>query len=193
MTSAHDSPEPGTDSTEPGTDSTEPTKPIVVFVGPPGAGKTTVAGRVAALLGVTARDTDQDIEAATGTSVQDIFIDHGELHFRRLEEQAVAAALAEHEGVLALGGGAVLSPVTRELLRHHRVIFLDIGLVAAVRRVGMNANRPLLLGNVRAQMKNLMDQRRPLYQGVARFTIVTDPLDATEVAAQAMTLIQDNR
>lgn len=168
-------------------------RPLAVFIGPPGAGKSTAAGRVAALLDVAVRDTDKDIEVAAGISVQDIFIDLGEPHFRSLEERAVAAALAEHTGVLALGGGAVLSPTTRALLHGHRVIFLDIGLVAAVRRVGMNANRPLLLGNVRAQMKNLMDQRRPLYQDVARFTIVTDSLDAAQVADQAMTLILEDR
>jgi shikimate kinase len=138
------------------------------------------------------RDTDLDIEASQGTSVQDIFVDHGEAHFRELEEQAVATALAEHDGVLALGGGAVLSATTRARLAGHRVLFLDVGLAAAVSRVGMNGNRPLLLGNVRSQLKGLMDRRRPLYDEVARFTIVTDALTASAVADEAVRLIQED-
>ena len=167
--------------------------PTVVFVGPPGAGKSTVAEIVAGRLGVDVRDTDADIEASQGVSIQDIFIDQGESHFRALEEKAVAAALAEHEGILALGGGAVLSDKTRALLKEHSVIFLDGGLAAGVSRVGLNGNRPLLLGNVRSQMKNLMDRRRPLYDEVARFTIDTDKLDAVKVADRAITLIKGDR
>ncbi|MCW2831955.1 MAG: shikimate kinase, partial [Aeromicrobium sp.] len=106
--------------------------PVVVLVGPPGAGKSTVGARIAERLGVAFRDSDTDIETGQGTSVQDIFIDHGEAHFRALEEQAVAAALTEHDGVLALGGGAVMSDATRALLEGHRVVFLDVGLAAAV-------------------------------------------------------------
>ena len=166
--------------------------PVVVFVGPPGAGKTTVADEVAARLGLAVRDTDQDIETSQGVSVQDIFIDEGEQHFRALEEQAVATALAEHDGVLSLGGGAVLSPSSREALQGHLVIFLDVGLAAAVRRVGMNSGRPLLLGNVRTQLKNLMDQRRVLYRDVASHTIDTDELDAAQVADRAVELIKEN-
>jgi shikimate kinase len=167
--------------------------PVAVLVGPPGAGKTTVAESLAGRLEASFRDTDRDIEQREGVTVQDIFVDRGEAHFRALEEQAVAAALAEHEGVLALGGGAVLSPVTRSLLAEHRVIFLDVSLPAAVSRVGMSTNRPLLLGNVRAQMKNLMDRRRPLYAEVARFTINTDDLDADRVTDEAMRLIEEDR
>jgi shikimate kinase len=163
-----------------------------VFVGPPGAGKSTVAEIVGQRLGVDVRDTDQDVEASEGVSVQDIFIDQGEAHFRVLEEKAVAAALAEHDGVVSLGGGAVLSPASRAALAGHRVIFLDVGLAAAIRRVGMNSGRPLLLGNVRTQLKNLLDQRRVLYRDVARFTIQTDDLDATQVAEQAISLIEDD-
>ncbi|WP_332642819.1 shikimate kinase [Aeromicrobium sp.] len=167
--------------------------PLVVFVGPPGAGKSTVAEIVGQRLGVGVRDTDQDVEASEGVSVQDIFIDHGEAHFRTLEEKAVAAALAEHDGVVSLGGGAVLSPASRAALAGHRVIFLDVGLAAAIRRVGMNSGRPLLLGNVRTQLKNLLDQRRVLYRDVARFTIQTDDLDAAQVAEKAITLIEEDR
>ena len=167
--------------------------PVVVRVGPPGAGKTTIAVELAERLGVDFRDTDQDVEAAKGVTVQELFVDHGEAHFRELEAQAVAAALSEHDGVLALGGGAVLSDATRTLLKEHRVVFLDVGLAAAVSRVGMNGNRPLLLGNVRGRLKILMDQRRPLYEEVARLTIVTDNLDAAAVADRVMTLIQEDR
>ncbi|MBD8606168.1 shikimate kinase [Aeromicrobium sp. CFBP 8757] len=171
---------------------TSRTGPVVVLVGPPGAGKSTVAQDLAARLGVGFRDTDHDIAEAAGTSVQDIFVDHGEEHFRALEEQAVATALAEHDGVLALGGGAVLSDATRALLRQHRVLFLDVGLTAAVSRVGLNGHRPLLLGNVRSQMKALMDRRRPLYDEVARFTVLTDSLDASAVADRAVQLIRED-
>jgi shikimate kinase len=165
--------------------------PIVVLVGPPGAGKSTVAEELAARLEVAVRDTDADIEAAAGMSVQDIFIDHGEAHFRSLEEDAVARALDEHDGVVALGGGAVLSERTRARLRPHRVIFLDVGLTAAVRRVGLGTGRPLLLGNVRAQLKQLKDARDVLYREVADLIVLTDDLAPAQVADQALAFMQE--
>src|SRR5699024_6058197 len=96
--------------------------------------------------------------------------------------EAVARALAEHEGVLALGGGAVVDPATRTALAAHAVAFLDVGLGDAAKRVGLNRDRPLLLGNPRAQLKKLMDERRPVYEAVARTTVLTDGISPREVA-----------
>lgn len=155
--------------------------PVVVVVGPPGAGKTTVAELLAARLGVEVRDTDQDVEAAEGESIQDIFVSRGEAAFRALEAAAVAEALRTHSGVLALGGGAVVDPGTRSLLADHTVVHLDVGLAQAAARVGMNSGRPLLLGNVRGRLKQLMDQRRPLYEEVATVTIDTNDLTPEQV------------
>ncbi len=163
--------------------------PVVVLVGPPGAGKTTVAHLVARRLGTEVRDTDADVEAEVGTTVQEVFVEHGEAHFRRLEAAAVARALEEHAGVLALGGGAVLDPATQERLAGHPVVFLDVGLAASAQRVGMGAGRPLLLGNVRATMKALLDERRPVYERVASHVVVTDDLDAQEVADRVVGLL----
>jgi shikimate kinase len=148
--------------------------PLVVLVGPPGAGKSTVGGLLASRLGISLRDTDADVEASTGTTIAELFVDHGEAHFRALERQAVAVALVEHGGVLSLGGGAVLDPGTRAALRGHRVVFLDVGLTEAVRRVGLGVSRPLLLGNVRSRLKSLLDERRPAYDAVAWLTLDTD-------------------
>ncbi|WP_308249578.1 shikimate kinase [Nocardioides jiangsuensis] len=158
------------------------TRPRVVLVGPMGSGKTTVGRILAEAWGVGLRDTDHDVEAAAGRTISDIFVDDGEQAFRALERKAVADALAAHDGVLALGGGAVLDPETRDLLGGHRVVFLHVGLSDSVKRVGLGSARPLLLGNVRARVKALLDERLPVYREVATVTVDTDGRPAEDVA-----------
>jgi len=157
--------------------------PLVVLVGPPGAGKTTVGSLVAQRRGVAFRDTDTDVEQNAGLSVSEIFVDRGEPEFRDLERAAVKAALVEHDGVLALGGGAVMDDGTRALLAGHTVVFLDVGLSDAAGRIGLNRDRPLLIGNPRAQLRSMLEQRRPLYDEVATVTVSTDGRTPDEVAA----------
>ncbi|WP_457207050.1 shikimate kinase [Nocardioides sp. P5_C9_2] len=158
--------------------------PRVVLVGPMGAGKSTVAALLADAWGLPVRDTDADIESSQGRTVADIFVESGEEHFRALEAVAVAEALATHQGVLALGGGAVLDPATRSLLSGHRVVFLQVGLSEAVKRVGLGVARPLLLGNVRSRIKTLLDERTPVYESVATLVVDTDDRTPAEVAAE---------
>jgi shikimate kinase len=166
------------------------TRPVLVVVGPPGAGKTTVGQAVAEALGVGFRDTDADVVSATGTSIADLFVVEGEEHFRRLEAEAVAAALADHDGVLALGGGAVLRESTRELLQGHTVVFLDVGLADAANRIGMARDRPLLLGNPRGQLHAMLEQRRPVYRSVASVTVPTDSRDVEQVTADVLAALE---
>jgi shikimate kinase len=161
-------------------------RPVCVLVGPMGAGKTTVGELLAKSLGVPFRDTDVDIEAIAGKPISEIFIDDGEPHFRELERAAVAGALASFEGILALGGGAILDPRTRALLSPYHVVFLSVELADAASRVGLGAGRPLLAMNPRATMKYLLDQRRPLYEEVATTIVATDRLTPEEVAARVL-------
>ena len=154
-----------------------------MLIGPPGSGKTTVGQRVAAVLEVEFRDTDADIEAAAGKPVANIFFDDGEERFRHLEHETVVAALADHDGVLALGGGAILDPRTRDALAGHTVVYLQTDVANAAKRVGLNRDRPLLLGNPRAQLRALLEERRPLYEATATVIVDTAEREADEVAA----------
>jgi shikimate kinase len=94
--------------------------------------------------------------------------------------------------VLALGGGAVLDPATRDVLAGHRVVFLRVGLSDAAQRVGLGVSRPLLLGNVRGRIKQLLDERAPVYESVAQHVVETDGLSATEVAERVLAVVQDD-
>ncbi len=162
---------------------------MIVLIGPMGSGKTTVGGLVAERLGTAVRDTDHDVEATAGREISEIFVDDGEAAFRALERAAVAEALATHDGVLALGGGAVLDPDTRDLLDGHDVVFLRVGLSDAVKRVGLGTSRPLLLGNVRGRIKSLLDERTPVYESVATLTVETDGREPQEIADEIVAVL----
>ncbi|WP_116452879.1 shikimate kinase [Blastococcus litoris] len=169
--------------------------PRLVLVGPPASGKTTVGTAVAGLLDLAFRDTDSDVEAVAGASVADLFVQQGEPHFRALEEQAVGRALAEHDGVLALGGGAVTSAATRELLVAHGrgggvVVWLDVDVSSAAKRVGLSRDRPLLAVNPRAMLRTMLEERAPLYAEVATATVPTGGREPGDVIADVAALVR---
>jgi shikimate kinase len=165
--------------------------PLVVLVGPMGVGKSTVGQLLADRLGVSYRDTDDDIVAEQGRTIAEIFVDEGESAFRAIEKAAVRRALADHDGILALGGGAILDAGTRALLAGQRVAYLSMDVEEAVKRTGLNAARPLLAVNPRKQWRELMEARRHLYEEVATAVVATDgrtPEEVTEAALDALEL-----
>jgi shikimate kinase len=153
-----------------------------ILIGPPGAGKSTVGTLLAGRLSVGFLDTDTSVEAVAGKPVSEIFLDEGEPAFRELERQAVAAAVAGHDGVISVGGGAVLDAGTRALLTGQSVVYLETGFAEAAKRVGLDVPRPLLLGNPRAQLKALLEQRLPIYRQLAWITVATDSRDPQDIA-----------
>ncbi|MET7454786.1 shikimate kinase [Streptomyces sp. NPDC005574] len=165
--------------------------PVVVLVGPMGVGKSTVGRLLGERLGVAYRDTDDDIVAEQGRTIAEIFVDEGEGAFRAIEKRAVHRALGEHDGVLALGGGAILDEDTRALLAGHRVVYLSMDVEEAVKRTGLNAARPLLAVNPRKQWRELMEARRHLYEEIATAVVATDdrtPEEVTQAALDALEL-----
>ena len=158
--------------------------PQAVLIGPPGAGKSAVGPLLAELLGTSFRDTDADITAATGQLVSDIFIEQGEPAFRQLEREAAARALREHGGVLALGSGAVLDPDLQHRLEGLPVVYLAADFATVARRLGLDRPRVIIPGNPRGQLRAMLEERRPLYEGLATVTVKTDDLDPDELAAQ---------
>lgn len=160
----------------------------LVLVGAPGSGKSTVGALLAQRWGEPFADVDAVIESRVGKSVAEIFADDGEAVFRAFEE-ATTAELLGTPGVLALGGGAVLSPVTRAALAGCPVVWLKVTIAHAAGRVGLNEARPLLLGNVRGRLVKLLNERTPLYAEVARASVDTDGQTPEQVADAVAALV----
>jgi shikimate kinase len=166
-------------------------RPVLVLVGPPGAGKSTIGRLVAQRLGVRFSDTDDMVEASAGRSVSDIFVVDGEPAFRELERAAVLEAL-QRSGVVALGGGAVMDPRTESDLAGYPVVFLDVRIADAAGRVGFSASRPLLAVNPRAKWTMLMTERRPVYTRVARARVDTAGREPDDIADEVLTHVGSN-
>ncbi len=164
----------------------------VVLVGPPGSGKSTVGAALADLLGLALHDTDAAIELAQGRSISDIFVEDGEPAFRALERAEVARAVADEDGVIAVGGGAPVDPGTEQVLQGETVVFLDVGIADAAKRVGFDQSRPLLAVNPRASWVRLMNQRRPVYERVATFRVDTAGRTPQDVAAEVAGLLGES-
>ncbi len=148
--------------------------PKAVLVGLPGSGKSTIGRRLAKAMDVALLDTDAAIEERTGQTIAEIFASAGEPGFRRIEEEVIRAALADHDGILSLGGGAVTTAGVRDALAGHRVVYLEITAEEGVRRTGGSTLRPLLAGPDRAEKyRQLMTDRVPLYRRVATVRVNT--------------------
>lgn len=166
--------------------------PFVVVIGPPGVGKSTIARGLADRLGRRLVDTDTLVEEREGRAIADVFVEDGEDYFRRAEESAVLDSLTEDGIVLALGGGAPMIPAVGEALTGHRVLFLDVGIADAARRIGFGKSRPLLSVNPRQAWIRTMDERRPTYERLARWQVDTAGQDVDAVLAQALARIEED-
>ena len=163
----------------------------IVLIGPPGAGKSTVGKALADHLSLEFLDTDALIEQSTGKSITDIFVVDGEPIFRAIELEILASVLKSEGAVVSLGGGAPISDEAQALISKFdsHVIFLDVSLSIAAPRVGFNRDRPLLLGNPRAQWQALSDQRRPIYEDLATHAIKVDDMTVEAIIATVEKLI----
>lgn len=165
--------------------------PAAILIGPPGAGKSSVGKSLAQKLDLDFHDTDHLIEESVGVSVSEIFLDKGEAFFREKEKEIVTSEIQNFSGVLSLGGGSVMDPLTAEILANsgHPIIFLDVSLSSAAPRIGFNRDRPLLVGNPRAKWQELMNIRRPIYEKLATITVSTDSSTPSQVAQEIVTLL----
>lgn len=155
----------------------------LVLIGAPGAGKSTVGKALSEKLNREFLDTDALIQDSTGKTITDIFVVDGEEVFRAIELEVLADVLKSENTVISLGGGAPISEQAQTLITDSQtlVIFLDVSLATAAPRVGFNRDRPLLLGNPRAQWQALSDMRRPVYERLADVVIKVDEMDVDAI------------
>jgi shikimate kinase len=157
----------------------------IVLIGAPGSGKSTVGIALAAHLQWPFVDTDALIELKESKKITDLFVDNGEEYFRNVEFETLREVLEETSAVISLGGGAPISQPAQDALvaSDSTIVFLDVALATAAPRVGFNRDRPLLLGNPRAQWQALSDQRRPIYEKLATQSIKVDDMTVDEIIA----------
>jgi len=161
--------------------------PPIILIGPPGAGKTSVGKALAKKLSLNFLDSDKVVEEKSGKSISEIFITDGEPAFREMERAVVIDLLESQDGVIALGGGSVMDlEVSKRLLPMANVVFLDVSISNAAPRVGLNRDRPLLLGNPRQQWIALMEMRRSTYEALAKARVSTDNKKPVEVAEEVV-------
>ncbi len=165
--------------------------PLVVLVGAAGAGKTTVGRALAEALGTSFVDSDDLVAAAAGMPLDLVMVELGETAYRTHERAAVREALSRTGCVVALGAGALADPHTREQLEAVLVAWLRVSAANAANRSGLNAPRPVGLGNVRATMAALIAAQEPNYAEVADIQVDTDFRQVDEIVAEVTKALEE--
>lgn len=166
----------------------------IALVGLSGAGKSTVAGLVAAAIGGCAYDSDRELERTSGRTIPDIFDRDGEARFRELEAETLARLAKEPNAVIATGGGAPTSEGGRAALAGMFVCWLRIAPEAAGARLLANPateERPLARGDVVANLRGMLERRASVYEAVADAIIDVDSLTPAEVASRIVTAFRE--
>lgn len=154
------------------------------LVGLPGSGKSTIGRQLARLWGLTFVDTDHVIEQRLGCTIKEYFANHGEGAFRDLESQVLKELLQlPQSSVLATGGGAILRPVNRAVLRERSTVFyLQTSPEDIARRLRADTTRPLLQGaDTLQRLRDLLQVRSPLYLETAHYVIDSVRQNTTQV------------
>ncbi len=148
---------------------------LLVLVGLPGSGKTTVGRQLARRLHLPFVDSDHAIEHRLGSAIREYFVREGEDRFRDIESEVIADLSQNHQGVLSSGGGSVLRPINRERLRARgHVFYLRSSPEEVFRRVRHDQNRPLLqVADPMARLRDLFEKRDPLDRETAHYVIET--------------------
>lgn len=164
----------------------------IIFVGPMGAGKTTIGKQLARQLGRRFYDSDHEIVARTGANIPLIFELEGEMGFRRREKDMLSELTQQHDIVLATGGGAILDPDNRaQLSRHGFVVYLSAPIEQLISRTIKDRNRPLLqTTDPEATLREILANRDPLYREVADVVIETDSSPVRNVVKHLATLVE---
>jgi shikimate kinase len=164
--------------------------PVLVLVGPPGSGKSTIGRMAAEHLGVPFRDFDHDMEAEHGKEAGELVVDFGRERFQELEHELLVRILPEHEGVLSLGGGTPTAPGVPELIKPFNVVFLDVDLDHLLKREGLITLHPWLMPNPRAHLRQLLTDRRPVYTSVADVTIPTSGREPADILKDVLASLE---
>lgn len=161
-------------------------RPALILVGPPGSGKSTVGRRVAETLERDFLDLDDVLEKAHGLGAGELVVELGRERFQELEVDELCSLLTSYNGVLALGGGTPMAPGAAELLAGHPVVFLDVDLDNLLRREGLIPLHPWLMPNPRAHLRQLLEERRPVYEEVSGAVVMTSGRSPDEVLADVL-------
>jgi shikimate kinase len=163
----------------------------IFLIGFMGAGKSTIAKELQKRLGMNLVEMDARIVEEQGMSINDIFAQYGENHFRDIESQLILTIGDEGSTVVSCGGGVVLRPQNTEYMKKSgKVVYLKTSPETIFERVRHSTDRPILNGNMNVEyIAGLLEKRRPLYEGAADITVVTDNRSCEEICSEIIQLL----
>ena len=165
----------------------------IFLIGVMGAGKSTIARTLQRELGFPLVEMDERIVQEQGMSINDIFAQYGEAHFREIESQLVVDLGKQEPSIVSCGGGVVVRPEnTQNMKKSGRIVLLKASPETIFERVKNSTDRPILNGHMNVEyIAELMEKRRVLYEEAADITIQTDGKTREQICEEIIGKLRD--